>query len=685
MKKLTVLVTCIFSLLVTHSSLANNGQTALVYPLKNQTITIDGDESDWPTELPAIPIARNFSGGVMPEAEDFSAYFKATYSHQENSLYVLLVVNDESHVLDKAGSEEWSIQDSVILYLDAAHSTAGSGSVLYEVIGDSQSTNQSSLHWDPTVRNASWENATVKMRRVGTETTYEWRFHLEQDLAIQRSLGFDFLISDKDQDDPADGQGQWFMWGPYTGKSQSPARIGDLLLVESNVELGKLQVKVAWHPSVNSETKLERVKITSADNPAFWLQTAVNEAGEYGIDLPVGDYTISHAYTVIGEPWTGLDIVDKTQSVTVTVKGTQNNAAPALIASVVAEPDLLEEQGALINFKQSKVEQLETVIQRYMDYYHVPRASVALIKDDQLVYHNVFGVKNQHTGEPVTGDTLFEAASITKAVFAFAVNRLVEKAIIDLDKPLYQYLPFEVIEHDVRYKKITARMVLSHQTGFPNWAWMNESGKLDIKFYPGIKFGYSGEGFEYLGRVVAHITGKSIEQVIQEQVQAPLEYNHNLYFSDSEELRTRVSHGHFAPYTTPINIPNRIGVAHSMHTEAKAFSQFMLGLMKQEGLTEQGYFNMLEPQVAIPVNTDEGDMPWPQRYGLGFHLNNTPLGLAYGHGGNNGDFTCIFFIYKELGVAFAIFTNSDSGTAFHKKMHEYLIYGKDYAAIDYQE
>lgn len=523
------------------------------------------------------------------------------------------------------------------------------------------------------------------MRRAGTQTTYEWRFKLEQDLAKNRSVGFDFLIADKDEDDPEDGQGQMFIWGPYTGKSQSPTRIGDLLLVQPDTQLGRLQGKVEWSAGVSSETKLERVKITAADNQDFWLQTTANEHGEYDIELPVGEYTLSQAYSVIGNPWTGLDIIDENQSVSVQVKANQSNIASTLVASTLPEPDLLKEKGALLSFDPSKVSELESVITRYMDYYQVPGASIALIKDEELVYHNVFGVQNSHTEEPVTEDTIFEAASITKAVFAFAVNRLAEQGVIDLDKPLYQYLPFEVIEHDERYKKITARMVLSHQTGFPNWAWMNPDGRLDIKFYPGIKFGYSGEGFEYLGRVVAKITGKSLEQVIQEQVQEPLGYAQNLYFSDSEELRQRVSHGHFAPYTAPINIPNSIGVAHSMQTEAKAFSQFMLGLMQRKGLSKEGYFNMLEPQIAIPVNPDEGDMPWPQRYGLGFHMSNTPLGFAYGHGGNNGDFTCNFLIYEELGVAFAIFTNSNTGTAFHKKMHEYLIYGEDYAAIEYKE
>jgi CubicO group peptidase (beta-lactamase class C family) len=112
------------------------------------------------------------------------------------------------------------------------------------------------------------------------------------------------------------------------------------------------------------------------------------------------------------------------------------------------------------------------------------------------------------TGEKVNDLTLYEAASITKPVFAFAVQRLAERGVIDLDKPLYLYLPYEDIAYDDRYKLMTARHVLTHRTGFPNWRSMNEDGKLNLKFTPGTGYGYSGEGFEYLKMVIEKITGK---------------------------------------------------------------------------------------------------------------------------------------------------------------------------------
>ena len=103
--------------------------------------------------------------------------------------------------------------------------------------------------------------------------------------------------------------------------------------------------------------------------------------------------------------------------------------------------------------------------------------------------------------------------------------KLVEEKVLDLDKPLQDYLPRPIYDYtpskkwhdnykdlkvDSSYRKITARMCLAHTAGFPNWRSMNPDGKLDIKFTPGEKFGYSGEGFEYLKEVVQKITGKKV-------------------------------------------------------------------------------------------------------------------------------------------------------------------------------
>ena len=175
---------------------------------------------------------------------------------------------------------------------------------------------------------------------------------------------------------------------------------------------------------------------------------------------------------------------------------------------------------------------------------------------------------------------MFEAASITKPVFGYAVQRLAERGVIDLDKPLYQYLPFKDIEYDERYKLITGRHVLTHRTGFPNW----RNGKLVINFTPGTAYGYSGEGMQYLQAVIEKITGKGIEQVLKEEVLDPLGMHHT-FFSKNDRLMKLVAAGHFDNVPSSDDPPSHPGMAFSMHTEAIEFTKFMLQLLEQKGLS----------------------------------------------------------------------------------------------------
>lgn len=130
-----------------------------------------------------------------------------------------------------------------------------------------------------------------------------------------------------------------------------------------------------------------------------------------------------------------------------------------------------------------------------------------------------FGVKNAKIGLPVTAETVFEAASLSKPVFAYGVLKLIDQGKLGLDVPLTTYLPKPYIDGDERLNKITARIVLSHRTGFPNW---RGKPSLKICFTPGERFSYSGEGYIYLQRVVEHITGKPLNEYITEAVFTPL-------------------------------------------------------------------------------------------------------------------------------------------------------------------
>lgn len=117
---------------------------------------------------------------------------------------------------------------------------------------------------------------------------------------------------------------------------------------------------------------------------------------------------------------------------------------------------------------------LQQRIPQLMQDGEVPALGIVLVRNGKLVWHYSLGVKNAETKEAVTDSTVFEAASLSKPVFAYAVLKLVDRGQFDLDKPLNQYLPGNYdVGDDSRLNQITARRVLSHTTGFPNWRPQN--------------------------------------------------------------------------------------------------------------------------------------------------------------------------------------------------------------------
>lgn len=110
--------------------------------------------------------------------------------------------------------------------------------------------------------------------------------------------------------------------------------------------------------------------------------------------------------------------------------------------------------------------------------------------------------------------------------------KYVEEGKLDLDKPLYHYMAYPDISYDERYKKITARMVLSHRSGFPNWREDEADKMLNIKLEPGTQYLYSGEGYQYLAMVLKHMEGTNwngLEAAFQKKIAKPLGLTHTVF------------------------------------------------------------------------------------------------------------------------------------------------------------
>ena len=335
--------------------------------------------------------------------------------------------------------------------------------------------------------------------------------------------------------------------------------------------------------------------------------------------------------------------------------------------------------------KEQIVARLEQRIPQLMKDGDVPGLSIGLLRDGELVWHHGFGVKNTKTNEPVNDDTVFEAASLSKPVFAYAVLKLFDAGKFDLDKPLNQYLPgnYDVGE-DPRLGQITARHVLSHTTGFPNWR--PPGAALKIHFTPGDRFSYSGEGFVYLSKVIEHVTGEKFNDFMKKTVFDPLGMTSSSYvWQESYETLKTFRHNSVGEVTGR-NKPSQSNAAASLHTTAQDFGRFVSAILKGTGLKKETLKQMLTPQIKVSESGTNNTARSPEKlsptlsWGLGWGLQTTGDGVSFWHWGDNGDSKAYTVIFERQKMGIVIFANSVTGLSIAPEIVD-LAVGGDQPAL----
>jgi CubicO group peptidase (beta-lactamase class C family) len=321
------------------------------------------------------------------------------------------------------------------------------------------------------------------------------------------------------------------------------------------------------------------------------------------------------------------------------------------------------------------IAQLETEIPYIMEKAMIPGLSIAVVRDGRIIWSRGFGVRSAETQEAVTDETIYEACSLSKPVFAYEVMKLVETGRLDLDKPLIEYAGDAYTEEtflggaieDDRIRRITPRMVLSHTPGFPNW---RQQRHIRIDFEPGQKFSYSGEGFVFLQRIVEKITGESLNDLMQKEVFGPLGMTRSSYlWKPSFDSITSYPHTFFGKALLKYK-PERAVSAASLQTTAVDFARFMMAIMNHEGLNEGTVAKILTSQVVVDLEETE-DVSW----GLGIGLETTRDGIVCWHWGDNENFKCFTLAYPEQKIGVVYFTNSYFGLAAARRIVEASVGG----------
>ena len=171
-----------------------------------------------------------------------------------------------------------------------------------------------------------------------------------------------------------------------------------------------------------------------------------------------------------------------------------------------------------MNILSDKGNPPEMFLAESMKRHRVAGAAFALIRSGELAHTGFCGVADPEEDRPVDASTHFEIASLTKTVFARCILQLEDRGLLRLDRPLREYSDEPLPTDDPAFRDVTARDVLTHATGLPNWG----DAPLPLLFAPGTGFGYSGKAYTFLQNVVEKITGSRIDVLLQDEIFNPL-------------------------------------------------------------------------------------------------------------------------------------------------------------------
>ncbi|RDZ28394.1 serine hydrolase domain-containing protein [Lysobacter silvisoli] len=332
---------------------------------------------------------------------------------------------------------------------------------------------------------------------------------------------------------------------------------------------------------------------------------------------------------------------------------------------------------------------LDEEVQRLMQAARVPGLALAVIEDGRVVHLKAYGLRDVERQLPLTTDTVMYGASITKAEFAYAVMTLVEDGRLDLDRSIAEYLPKPLPEYtkyadlagDERWRKLTARILLTHSPGFANFRFFppqggyDPNGKLKFHFDPGQRYAYSGGGINLLQFVIEAGLGVDVGELMQQRVFDRYGMRRTALVW-REDFAADLAIG-YDPDNKPLGHKQRgaVRAAGSMDTTIADQAAFLAALSRGEGLSAAGKAELLRPQVAIdsiqqfPTLSQEAtadNRGIELSYALGWLTYREPQGLAWSKGGHDDGTNNLTLCVADGRRCLVILSNSSNGEGLFK-------------------
>ena len=319
--------------------------------------------------------------------------------------------------------------------------------------------------------------------------------------------------------------------------------------------------------------------------------------------------------------------------------------------------------------KETLEEKIDPAINQIIKSFELPGLAVGIVRDNEIVYAKGYGVKNIKSKDPITHESLFHMASVSKPFVATAIVQLMEKGKININEPVVKYLPYFKID-DERYKEITIQQMLSHTSGMSDtddYGWSNpefDDGAAEryvkslvherLLFEPGTDWTYSNIAFEVLGDVIAKISNMSFEDYVKKNILNPIGMNNSTFLKTEVSTKLNTT-PHIRVYNTEVSKIYPYNRAHApsstFHSSVSEMCKWAMvnlnrGVINNKRILRQECYDLLWKQYTRGIG-----LSWFMRR---FNMNRTIR-----HGGGDTGYATEFVMLPEKNIAVVVFANCD--------------------------
>jgi CubicO group peptidase (beta-lactamase class C family) len=315
--------------------------------------------------------------------------------------------------------------------------------------------------------------------------------------------------------------------------------------------------------------------------------------------------------------------------------------------------------------------QIDRIAQEALSRTGVPSASVAVVKDGQIVYARAYGAARIEPFMPAQPEMRYSIGSISKQFTAAAVLMLAEQRKLSLDDPVFKYIP-----HLTRGKEVTIRQLLSHTSGYQDY-WpqdyvppfmrqpitaekiMDLWARKPLDFDPGTKWQYSNTNYVIAGVIVEKVSGQPLLEFLQEHMFAPLGMvrvdNIDLHQLPQTDATGYMRYALGPPRVAPKEGPGWLFAAGELAMPASELAKWDIAMLTQRLLKPESYKEM-ETEVKLKDGSGTG-------YALGLQVGTAGRHRMLRHGGEVSGFTAQNVIFPDDNLAVVVLTNQDAAGA----------------------